>query len=52
MTPEEEKEVIEKFLSQISTIDLSEESERLGIDIVDMVNKNFWDLIQIDDEEK
>ena len=45
MTPEEEKEVLENFLSQISTVDLSEESERLGVDIVDMVNKHFWDLI-------
>lgn len=45
MTPEEEKEILENLLSQISTVDLSEESERLGVDIVDIVNKNFWDLI-------
>ena len=52
MTPEEKKEVIDNVLSQISTVSVSEESERLGVDIVDVVNKNFWNLIEIENEEK
>ena len=58
----EEKEVADDFIlnAQVAVFEkifnssrtISEESEKLGVDIVDIVNKNFWNLIEIENEEK